>query len=129
MSLPPGSEDKVTPYPLCETSTDTKDELDTVEAIDDEEASYPEGGLRAWLVVLGSFCGMYVTRKTGDSVRRLTVPKARMLWLHEQHQHLQHLLIYTPTVAVQYELNRMDLQHIHLPDLPVRHLCRTHIRC
>jgi hypothetical protein len=25
---------------------------------DEEEISYPEGGVEAWLVVLGSFCGM-----------------------------------------------------------------------
>jgi hypothetical protein len=25
---------------------------------DEEETFYPEGGLEAWLVVLGSFCGM-----------------------------------------------------------------------
>lgn len=27
---------------------------------DEDEISYPEGGLQAWLVVCGSFCGMYV---------------------------------------------------------------------
>jgi hypothetical protein len=26
---------------------------------DDEEDDFPEGGLRAWLVVLGSFCGSF----------------------------------------------------------------------
>ena len=25
---------------------------------DEDEISYPEGGLQAWLVVCGSFCGM-----------------------------------------------------------------------
>jgi hypothetical protein len=38
--------------------TDAKNEYDTVEASDDEDISYPEGGLQAWLVVLGSFSGM-----------------------------------------------------------------------
>ena len=28
------------------------------EPSDEEEVSYPEGGLEAWLVVFGSFCGM-----------------------------------------------------------------------
>jgi hypothetical protein len=28
------------------------------ETSDAEEISYPEGGLEAWLVVFGSFCGM-----------------------------------------------------------------------
>lgn len=28
------------------------------EPSDEEEISYPEGGLEAWLVVSGSFCGM-----------------------------------------------------------------------
>jgi hypothetical protein len=28
------------------------------EPSDEEEISYPEGGLEAWLVVFGSFCGM-----------------------------------------------------------------------
>ncbi len=26
--------------------------------LESDEIEYPEGGLRAWLVVLGSFCGM-----------------------------------------------------------------------
>jgi hypothetical protein len=41
--------------------TDAKNEYDTAEASDDEGTTYPDGGLQAWLVVLGSFCGMYVT--------------------------------------------------------------------
>ena len=38
----------------------TKDEHDAAEVSDDEETSYPDGGLQAWLVVLGSFCGLCV---------------------------------------------------------------------
>jgi hypothetical protein len=41
--------------------TDTKDESNTTESIDNEVTSYPDGGLQAWLVVLGSFCGMYLS--------------------------------------------------------------------
>jgi len=35
-----------------------KHESNGAEASDEEETSYPDGGLQAWLVVLGSFCGM-----------------------------------------------------------------------
>jgi hypothetical protein len=100
MSRSFGGEDEATLHPPCEMVTDTKDEHDTVEAIDDVEILYPEGGLRAWLVVFGSFCGMYVEKTFDYAVRRLTMPKARLLWLHEQYQHLQHLPVDTPTVAV-----------------------------
>jgi hypothetical protein len=44
--------------PPTADSTEAKNEYDAAEASDDEEISYPEGGLQAWLVVLGSFCGM-----------------------------------------------------------------------
>ena len=100
MSRPFGGEDEATLHSPCEIVTDTKDEHDTVEAIDDEETLYPEGGLRAWLVVFGSFCGMYVEETPGYEVRKIIVPKARLLRLHEQHQYLQHLPVDTPTVAV-----------------------------
>jgi hypothetical protein len=46
------------PRPPTADSTNAKNEYDTGEASDDEDISYPEGGLQAWLVVLGSFCGM-----------------------------------------------------------------------
>jgi hypothetical protein len=46
------------PGPPTADSTDAKNEYDATEASDDEAISYPEGGLQAWLVVLGSFCGM-----------------------------------------------------------------------
>jgi hypothetical protein len=58
MSSPPGNDGKVTPYPPCLVSNDAEHEHDIAEASDDEDITYPEGGLRAWLVVLGSFCGM-----------------------------------------------------------------------
>ena len=60
MSLPPGNSEKVMPFPPCGVSSQAKEEHDIAEASDDEDIIYPEGGLRAWLVVLGSFCGMYV---------------------------------------------------------------------
>lgn len=34
------------------------EEVQSVTSRDDGEVSYPEGGMQAWLVVLGSFCGM-----------------------------------------------------------------------
>ena len=34
------------------------DSAEIVELSDEEDISYPEGGLEAWLVVCGSFCGM-----------------------------------------------------------------------
>jgi hypothetical protein len=38
---------------------DTKNEPNTTETSSNhEEPTYPDGGLQAWLVVLGSFCGM-----------------------------------------------------------------------
>jgi len=61
MSPPPGIDEKVTPYPPRTVSSETAEGHDIAEASDDEDITYPEGGLRAWLVVFGSFCGMYVT--------------------------------------------------------------------
>lgn len=55
--------------------------------------------------------------------------KVGLLRIHEQHQHLQHLLDHTPAVALQYELCGMDLQHLHIPHLLVRHLHWTNLRC
>jgi hypothetical protein len=36
----------------------TTESAESSEPSDAEETSYPEGGLEAWLVVFGSFCGM-----------------------------------------------------------------------
>ena len=58
MSLRPRNNEKVTPYPARPVSDDAEHEHDITEANDNEDITYPEGGLRAWLVVLGSFCGM-----------------------------------------------------------------------
>lgn len=58
MSSLPRHDDEPAPFPPNAISPKAKDECDTVEASDEEEISYPEGGLQAWLVVLGSFCGM-----------------------------------------------------------------------
>jgi len=58
MSPLPKIDEKATPYPECTASTEAEAGNDIAERIDDDEISYPEGGLRAWLVVLGSFCGM-----------------------------------------------------------------------
>ena len=88
MSAPPGNDEKVTPYPPCPVSNDTEHEHDIVEVNDNEEITYPEGGLRAWLVVLGSFCGMYVLFEFVRTMQKITVAKAGLLRLHEQHQHL-----------------------------------------
>ena len=56
-------------------------------------------------------------------------PKASLLRLHEQHQHIQHLPLHPPTRPLQRELHRLDLQRIHLPDLPVRYFHRSSLRC
>ena len=85
MPPPLGSDEKVTPI---SASNDAEDENDIAAAIGDEETSYPEGGLRAWLVVLGSFCGMYVTLKPSTAMQMLTLANASLLRLHEQHQYL-----------------------------------------
>lgn len=58
MSPPPGNDEKSTPYPPDTLSNRAEDEHNIAEASDDEDITYPEGGLRAWLVVFGSFCGM-----------------------------------------------------------------------
>jgi hypothetical protein len=126
----PEGDEKGVPYPQGTVHCETEERHDIAEASDDEDITYPEGGLRAWLVVFGSFCGMYVTSNPAVSCRqRLTMAKASLLRLHEQHQHLQHLPIDTPTISLQRKLNRMDFQHVHLPDLLVRHLHWTHLRC
>jgi hypothetical protein len=53
---------KIPPFLPTAILPDTKDEPNTTEtSSDDLETTYPEGGLRAWFVVLGSFCGMYAT--------------------------------------------------------------------
>jgi hypothetical protein len=128
MSLPPAIDEKVTPYPPCTVSNDAEDEHDNAEASDGEETAYPEGGLRAWFVVFGSFCGMYVSFDLVRTRQVITMAQASLLRLHEQHQYLQHLSIHAPVIRLQRKLNRMDIQHLHLPDLLVRHLHRTHFR-
>ena len=60
MSPPPEGDEKGTPYAQGTVCRETEESHDIAEASDDEDITYPEGGLRAWLVVLGSFCGMYV---------------------------------------------------------------------
>lgn len=128
MSPLPKIDEKATSYPPHTVSNDAEDAHDIAEASDDEETVYPEGGLRAWLVVFGSFCGMYVSIELVRTRQVITMAKASLLRLHEQHQHLQHLPLHTPTVRVQCELNRMDIQHVHLPDLLVWHIHRSHLR-
>ena len=39
----------------------TEPEPNPTETSTPEEPTYPDGGLQAWLVVLGSFCGMYLS--------------------------------------------------------------------
>jgi len=58
MSLSGKDDLETTSLPSNAIPTDTKDGLNATETIDEEETTYPDGGLRAWLVVLGSFCGM-----------------------------------------------------------------------
>jgi hypothetical protein len=36
----------------------TTQSAEVSEPSDEEETTYPEGGVEAWLVVFGSFCGM-----------------------------------------------------------------------
>jgi MFS family permease len=81
------------------TLADAKDEHDaTLETSDDdEETTYPDGGLEAWLVVLGSFCGMYVPSPTLRNTLSKSQQRSKtsLLRLYEQHQHIQlftHLL-------------------------------------
>ena len=129
MSPLPKIDEKVTSYPPHTVSNDAEDAHDIAEASDDEETVYPEGGLRAWLVVFGSFCGMYVSIELVRTRQVITMAKASLLRLHEQHQHLQHLPLHPPTRPLQRELHRLDLQRIHLPDLPVRYFHRSSLRC
>jgi hypothetical protein len=53
MSSPARDNIETAPFPPNTNSTDTKDEPNTTETTNNEETTYPEGGLRAWLVVLG----------------------------------------------------------------------------
>lgn len=64
MSSLAGDDTRSAPFPPTAISTTVKDECDTAEVSNDEEVSYPEGGLQAWLVVFGSFCGMYLITHT-----------------------------------------------------------------
>lgn len=41
-----------------ETAEKARESAETLVFSHEEEISYPEGGLEAWLVVFGSFCGM-----------------------------------------------------------------------
>lgn len=41
--------------------TDTTEQAIVIEKYDHEDESYPDGGLRAWLVVLGSFSLLFAT--------------------------------------------------------------------
>lgn len=43
---------------------DPKNEPNPTETNTPEEPPYPDGGLQAWLVVLGSFCGMYLSTQS-----------------------------------------------------------------
>jgi hypothetical protein len=58
MSPTPGDDIEAASRLPSSDPTNAKNEYYAAEASDDEEISYPEGGLQAWLVVLGSFCGM-----------------------------------------------------------------------
>ena len=64
---PPGSTHAPTPEPKP-ISPENDNEKDN----DDDDAAtldtYPEGGLRAWLVVLGSFCGMVASLGIMNSI-------------------------------------------------------------
>jgi hypothetical protein len=46
------------PREIATLEKGTTESAEFSESNDAEEISYPEGGLKAWLVVLGSFCGM-----------------------------------------------------------------------
>lgn len=53
------SESSIAPNHAVEAVEKVKDEpAEVSEPPDEKESSYPEGGIEAWLVVLGSFCGM-----------------------------------------------------------------------
>jgi hypothetical protein len=58
MSPTPGGDIEAASRPPSADLTNAKNGYDVAGASDDGEISYPEGGLQAWLVVLGSFCGM-----------------------------------------------------------------------
>ena len=55
--------------------------------------------------------------------------KARLLWVHEQHQHLPGVSVYQSTTPLQRQLYWVDLQHIHSSDISLRHCCRAYLRC
>ena len=44
---------------MAETGSSGTPESPVSPTLEKHEITYPEGGLRAWLVVLGSFCGMF----------------------------------------------------------------------
>lgn len=102
MSLSARDDAQTVPYPPDVIPPDAKHEYNAAEVSDEEEeTSYPDGGLQAWLLVLGSFCGMYVTPKNPRSnYHRLIMVKASLLRLHEQHQHVQHLPVHTSALAL-----------------------------
>jgi hypothetical protein len=69
---------ETTPPPPNASPSSTKPEPEATDIIDEEETTYPDGGLQAWLVVLGSFCGMYVAPShlhVKLTVRKLTTTK------------------------------------------------------
>ena len=137
MSPPARETVQTAPCPPNAILTDdpkTEPEPNPTETNTPEELTYPDGGLQAWLVVLGSFCGMYLSTHpihppTPTPKANQKKTKASLLRLHEQHQHLQHLPLHPPTRPLQRELHRLDLQRIHLPDLPVRYFHRSSLRC
>jgi hypothetical protein len=83
MSHTHGIDEKVTSYPPHTVSNDAEEEHNIAETSDGEETTYPEGGLRAWLVVFGSFCGMYVTFDLLRTRQMITMAQASLLRLYE----------------------------------------------
>lgn len=61
MSLPLADNGDTAPHPTDASLpiiSNDKQEYGTAESSEDDDLSYPEGGLQAWLVVLGSFSAM-----------------------------------------------------------------------
>ncbi len=55
--------------------------------------------------------------------------QASLLWLHEYHQHIQRIPREESIIGLQREYHRMDLEHIHLPDLFLWYPDRSCVRC
>jgi hypothetical protein len=73
-----------------------------------DETVYPEGGLRAWLVVLGSFCGMLASFGFMNTSEPM-VPSTLRIMLTWSSWSVPGLPQHQPIERIQSEYYRMDL--------------------